>query len=52
MSVSPDDLKKPETRPIEWQDQSKKSEKEDEKPDLYQEQKIHKRGQKTFEMEN
>lgn len=35
MSVSPDDLKRPETRPSEWQDQAKKTEKTDEKPDLF-----------------
>jgi len=35
MSVSPDDLKKPETRQAEWQEQVKKPEKIDEKPDLF-----------------
>jgi transcription termination factor Rho len=35
MSVSPDDLKRPETRPSEWQDQAKKTEKTEEKPDLF-----------------
>ena len=35
MSVSPDDLKRPETRPGDWQDQVKKPEKTDEKPDLF-----------------
>ena len=35
MSVSPDDLKRPETRPVEGQEQVKKPEKVDEKPDLF-----------------
>ena len=35
MSVSPDDLKRPETRPAEWQEQAKKPEKTEEKPDLF-----------------
>ena len=35
MSVSPDDLKKPETRPSEWKEQVTKPEKIDEKPDLF-----------------
>jgi transcription termination factor Rho len=35
MSVSPDDLKRPETRPTEWQEQVRKPEKKDEKPDLF-----------------
>ena len=35
MSVSPDDLKRPETNPAEWQEQAKKPEKADEKPDLF-----------------
>jgi transcription termination factor Rho len=34
MSVSPDDLKRPETRPVEWQEQVKRPEKTDEKNDL------------------
>ncbi len=34
ISVSPDDLKKPDTRPSDWQDHSKKSEKDEEKSDL------------------
>jgi len=35
MSVSPDDLKRPETSPDEKQEQDKKPEKTDEKPDLF-----------------
>jgi transcription termination factor Rho len=35
MSVSPDGVKRPETRQGDWQEQSKKSEKSDEKSDLY-----------------
>ncbi|MCX6325311.1 MAG: transcription termination factor Rho [Bacteroidia bacterium] len=35
MSVSPDDLKRPENRPVEWQEQVEKQEKADEKPDLF-----------------
>ncbi|TAL74890.1 MAG: transcription termination factor Rho, partial [Bacteroidetes bacterium] len=35
MKVSPDDLKRPDTRPAEWLDQSKKQEKVEEKPDLF-----------------
>jgi len=35
MSVSPDGVKRPETRPADWQDQSKKSEKPEDKSDLY-----------------
>jgi len=35
MSVSPDDLKRPETRSAGWQEQVKKPEKADEKPDLF-----------------
>jgi transcription termination factor Rho len=35
MKVSPDDLIRPDTRPAEWQDQSKKQEKAEEKPDLF-----------------
>jgi transcription termination factor Rho len=35
MSVSPDDLTRPETKPAEWQDQTRKPEKKDEKPDLF-----------------
>jgi transcription termination factor Rho len=34
MSVSPDDLIKPETKPVEWQEQVKKPERVDDKPDL------------------
>jgi transcription termination factor Rho len=34
ISVSPDDLKRPETRPAEWQEQVKDPEKIDEKPDI------------------
>jgi transcription termination factor Rho len=35
MSVSPDGVKRPDTRQGDWQDQSKKSERTDEKPDLF-----------------
>ena len=35
MSVSPDDLKRPETRPAVWNEQVKKPERIDEKPDLF-----------------
>jgi transcription termination factor Rho len=35
MSVSPDDLKRPESRTSEWQETAKKPEKTDEKPDLF-----------------
>jgi len=35
MSVSPDGVKRPETRQGDWQDQNKKTEKTDEKPDLF-----------------
>jgi transcription termination factor Rho len=35
MSVSPDDLKRPETRPTEWQEQVKKPDKVDEKTNLF-----------------
>jgi transcription termination factor Rho len=38
MSVSPDDLKKPETRPSEWQDQSRKQDKTDERPEYFKKQ--------------
>lgn len=34
MSVSPDDLKRPDTRPGEWKEQVKRTEKPDEKPEL------------------
>ena len=34
MSVSPDDLKKPENKPAEWQEEVKKPEKKDEIPDV------------------
>lgn len=37
MSVSPDDLKRPETRPADWQDQAKKTE-QPVKPDLFKKQ--------------
>lgn len=37
MSVSPDDLKRPETRPADWQDQSKRTE-QPVKPDLFKKQ--------------
>jgi transcription termination factor Rho len=37
MSVSPDDLKRPETRPSDWQDQAKKTE-QPAKPDLFKKQ--------------
>jgi transcription termination factor Rho len=35
MSVSPDGVKRPDTRPSEWQDQSKKTEKNEDKSDLF-----------------
>jgi transcription termination factor Rho len=35
MSVSPDGVKRPETRQGDWQDQSRKTEKPEEKPDLH-----------------
>jgi transcription termination factor Rho len=35
MSVSPDGVKRPETRPGEWQDQSKKTEKSDDKQEMH-----------------
>jgi transcription termination factor Rho len=35
MSVSPDDLKRPETRPGEWKEPARKPEKPDEKPDQF-----------------
>jgi transcription termination factor Rho len=35
MSVSPDDLKKPDTRPSEWKEQVKKPEKSEEKADVF-----------------
>ncbi len=35
MSVSPDDLKRPETLSSDWQDQSRKKNKTEEKPDLF-----------------
>ena len=35
MSVSPDDLKRPEAKPAEWQDLVKKPVRNDEKPDLF-----------------
>ena len=35
MSVSPDGVKRPDTRQGDWQDQSKKPERTDEKPDLF-----------------
>jgi transcription termination factor Rho len=38
MSVSPDGVKRPEPRPTDWQDQVKKPEKNDEKPDLFKRQ--------------
>ena len=40
MSVSPDGVKRPELRQGEWQEQVKKQEKADEKPDQYKKQKI------------
>jgi transcription termination factor Rho len=38
MSVSPDDLKRPDTTPPDWQEQSRKKTKGDEKPDLFKSQ--------------
>jgi transcription termination factor Rho len=35
MSVSPDDLKRPETMPSEWQEHARKKTKPEEKPDLF-----------------
>jgi transcription termination factor Rho len=35
MSVSPDGVKRPETRPTDWQEQVKKPEKTEERPDLF-----------------
>ena len=35
MSVSPDGVKRPETRPGDWQEQAKRPEKTEEKPDLF-----------------
>ena len=35
MSVSPDDLKRPDTRPADWKEPVKKIEKPEEKPDLF-----------------
>ena len=35
MSVSPDDLKRPETTPSDWQEHTRKRVKSEEKPDLF-----------------
>jgi transcription termination factor Rho len=35
MSVSPDGVKRPETRPVDWQDQAKRTEKTEDKSDLF-----------------
>jgi transcription termination factor Rho len=35
MSVSPDDLKRPDTRPAEWKEQVKKNESQEERPDPF-----------------
>ena len=52
MSVSPDDLKRPETRPGGWQEQAKKPEKAEEKPDLFKKPEPVPEEQKSSEMEN